>query len=98
MVSTATADTYDLKRGDIVVMSMAITGPGVTVSVNDPAGGVALMPQGITAVQFGGTGTGKFSFQASQDGKYILMLESGMMGVMGGAVQFNVTITTDIYR
>ena len=83
----------DLKRGDIVVLSLKLIGDGMNVSVDDPARGVALMPQGVKK-----GGEGKFSFQASQDGKYILMLESGMMGVMGGAVQFNVTITTDIYR
>jgi hypothetical protein len=81
-------EALDLKRGDIVVLSVAIRGLGLTVSVEDPSGQWAFPGKAIYAY-----GEETFSFAARVDGRHTFVMQIGM-----GLGDAFVTVTTQIYR
>jgi len=91
VVNTVTAWTFDLKKSDIVVLTVKFAGkPGSVVAVgavgvDAPDGKYAMTPTTVLV------GTKALRFQAQLDGKYGLIVSADSPGGV-------FTITTDIYR
>jgi len=86
---TAPKDTFEAKKGDIVVLSAEAKTATVIVAVDDPAGGAALTPKAVYVNR-----PARYSFRAEQDGKYTVF---GGTDPMAGA-SASLTLTIDIYR